>query len=304
MRRVTPVDLMLVGTILLWALNATVSKYLLLHGWKPLAYGVTRYFAAILLFWVTTWARERSFRVARSDFRLVAFCAVTLFVNQLCFVYGVKLTTASTVALMFGTTPVVVGLLTMLAGLGKLGRRFWVAGAITFCGVGLVAAGSGGGLSGNVVGDLVAFAAAVTWAVYSLSVAPLMERYSPFRISSLVLALGWIPLAIVGAPQVAAQSFSFGWLAWLGFAFAVIGPLFLTNILWFTAIDRVGTPRAAVFSNLQPLFAVGFAIVLLSERLRGLQIAGGVLIFAGVALERVRGPVARARKVIPATPGE
>ena len=42
---------------------------------------------------------------------------------------------------------------------------------------------------------------------------------------------------------------------WVAFAFAVVGPLFLTNILWFTAIGRVGPSRASLFANLQPFFA-------------------------------------------------
>ena len=42
------------------------------HGWKPLAYGTIRYFAAISLFWVFTYYRERSFRIARGDCWLVA----------------------------------------------------------------------------------------------------------------------------------------------------------------------------------------------------------------------------------------
>ena len=37
-----------------------------------------------------------------------------------------------------------------------------------------------------------------------------MRRYSPFRISSLVLAIGWVPIAITGLPQTLAQSFHFG----------------------------------------------------------------------------------------------
>jgi drug/metabolite transporter (DMT)-like permease len=115
-----------------------------------------------------------------------------------------------------------------------------------------------------------------------------MRRYSPFRISALVLALGWLPLALVSIPQVAHQHFDFGWKVWLGFGYAVIGPLFLTNILWFTAIDRVGPSRASLFGNLQPFFSVIFAILLLSETLRSLEIVGGVLIFAGIALERIR----------------
>jgi len=53
-RRITPVDFMLLGTVLLWALNITVTKYMFRHGWLPLAYGTIRYFAAISLFWAFT----------------------------------------------------------------------------------------------------------------------------------------------------------------------------------------------------------------------------------------------------------
>jgi len=84
--------------------------------------------------------------------------------------------------------------------------------------------------------------------------------------------------------------------------YAVIGPLFLTNILWFTSIDRVGASRAALFGNLQPFFAVLFALILLSESLDSLEIAGGVLIFGGIVFERMsRRPAASAaRDAVPA----
>jgi drug/metabolite transporter (DMT)-like permease len=120
-----------------------------------------------------------------------------------------------------------------------------------------------------------------------VTIAPLMKRYSPYRISALVLAIGWVPLAALASTQLGHESFSFGWKVWLGFGYAVIGPLFLTNILWFTAIDRVGAPRASLFANLQPFLAVFFAVLLLGESLRTLEIVGGVLIFVGIAYERV-----------------
>jgi drug/metabolite transporter (DMT)-like permease len=41
-----------------------------------------------------------------------------------------------------------------------------------------------------------------------------------------------------------------------------------------------------LFGNLQPFFAVFFALILLSETLHPLEIGGGVLIFAGILLER------------------
>jgi drug/metabolite transporter (DMT)-like permease len=215
-------------------------------------------------------------------------------VNQLGFVYSIKLTTASTVALILGTTPIFIGILATLFGLERLSRTFWAAAVISFVGVGLVAAGTGGGFSSDVLGDLIAVGAAATWAAYSVAIAQLMQRYSPFRISALVLALGWVPLAVVGFQQTTQQEFSFGWKTWLAFGYAVIGPLFLTNILWFTAIDRVGPSRASLFVNLQPFFAVLFALLLLSEHLNRWQAAGGLAIAAGIVLERARRPVGAA----------
>ena len=49
MRRPAPVDLMLIATIVIWAFNITVTKYVLTHGFHPLAYGSIRYGAAALL---------------------------------------------------------------------------------------------------------------------------------------------------------------------------------------------------------------------------------------------------------------
>jgi drug/metabolite transporter (DMT)-like permease len=287
-RRPSLVDAMLLGTVLLWALNITVTKYMFEHGWLPLAYGTIRYLAAIGLFWLFTYRREGSFRIAGGDLPLVGLAALLIFLNQVCFVYGVKLAHASTVALLLGATPVFIGLISVVLRLEPLPRSFWVGALVTFAGVGLVAAGAGGGLGSSLGGDLIAIATAFTWGAYTVSIAPLMRRYSPYRISAVVLALGWLPLAALASNQLGAQRFSFGWPVWLGFGYAVVGPLFLTNILWFTAIDRVGASRASLFGNLQPFFAVVFALLLLGESLHPLEAAGGVLIFGGIVYERVR----------------
>jgi drug/metabolite transporter (DMT)-like permease len=279
------VDAMLFGTVLLWALNITVTKYMFEHGWRPLAYGTIRYFAAISLFWAFTYWRERSFRIHRADLKLVLVAALMIFLNQLCFVYSVKLAHASTVALLLGVTPIFIGLISLALRLERLPHAFWVGAAITFGGVALIAVANGK-VGSSLKGTLIAIATALTWAFYTVTIAPLMRRYSPFRISALVLAIGWVPLALVSIPQLGEQHFTFGWTVWLGFGYAVIGPLFLTNILWFTAIDRVGSSRASLFANLQPFFAVVFALLLLNESLHTLEIAGGVLIFAGIAWER------------------
>jgi drug/metabolite transporter (DMT)-like permease len=210
-----------------------------------------------------------------------------IFLNQLCFVYSLEFAHASTVSLLFGSCPMFVGLISIVFLHVHLQGSFWIGAGLTFAGVGLIAVGAGGGLVSGWKGDLLAIALAITWAAYTVAIAPLMRSYSPYRISAVVLALGWIPLALVSIPQIARQDFSFSGKVWAGFAYAVIGPLFLTNILWFTAVDRVGAPRAAIFNNIQPFFGVIFALLILSESIHGLEIVGGALIFVGIAYERV-----------------
>jgi len=279
---------MLLGTILLWALNVTVTRYVVTHGFRPLAYATIRYGAATALFWCFTWQRERSFRIARSDLRLVMVGGVLIFLNQLCFVISVHETSASTVALILGALPIFTGLIASIFGIERLSAGFWGAAAAAFVGVGFVAAGSGG-FSSNVGGDALALGTTISWAGYSVVIARLMRRYSPFLISSLILGIGWVPLALVSLPQLAHQRYGgFDWKVWLALGYAIVGPLFLTNILWYRAISSVGPSRANLFTNLQPFVSVVFALVLLSETLNRWEVVGAAGIASAVALERLR----------------
>jgi drug/metabolite transporter (DMT)-like permease len=277
-------DLMLLATVSLWAFNFTVSKYILDEGFHPLAYSSIRYGCAALIFALITLAWEGSLAIGRGELLLVVFCAVVLFLNQLSFVYALKFTTATTVALLFGTLPIFTALFARGSGVEHLSLRFWSAALVSFAGVALVALGSGGDLSANLKGDGLALLGSVTWAAYSVAISPLMRRYSPFRLSAVLLLAATLPLMAAGSHQIGDQSFDFGALVWIGFAFAVIGPLVLTNLLWFTAIDRVGPSRASLFANLQPFLAAVVALVLLDESITAVQIGGGVAIAGGIVL--------------------
>jgi drug/metabolite transporter (DMT)-like permease len=71
-------------------------------------------------------------------------------------------------------------------------------------------------------------------------------------------------------------------------AFATLGPLVVTNVLWFRSIHRIGANRATLAANLQPFVAAVLAVFLLSESLSWLQVAGGVLIALGILVARRR----------------
>jgi drug/metabolite transporter (DMT)-like permease len=284
-------DLMLLGTVGLWALNFTVSKYILDHGFHPLAYSSIRYACAAIIFAGITLAWEGSLRISRHDLPIIVFCTAVLFANQLSFVYALRFTTATTVALIFGTLPIFTALFARGSGVEHLPVRFWIAAGLSFAGVALVALGSGGKLSSNLKGDMLALSGSATWAAYSVAIGPLMRRYSPFRLSAVFLLAVTVALLAAGSRQVADQSFHFSALVWIGFAFAVLGPLVITNLLWFTAIDRVGPSRASLFANLQPFLAALVALALLSEPITSVQIVGGIAIAGGIVLASGRWPV-------------
>jgi drug/metabolite transporter (DMT)-like permease len=288
MRRPSPVDLMLIATIVIWAFNITVTKYVLTHGFQPLAYGALRYSAAAILAVAVAVVLEGSLRVGgRRNLALVGAASVLLLINQVSFVYALKLGSATTVALILGMTPIFAAIISSLVGLEQLTRRFWMATLIGFVGVALVALGAGGDLSSDLGGDLLAIMLAISWAAYSVTIAPLMRSYSPYRISAVVLVIMCIPFVALSAPQIADQDYaSLGALVWVGLAFAIVGPLFLTNILWFKSIGIVGPSRATLFANAQPFVAAIFAALILSEHLHWLQIVGGVAILLGIVLER------------------
>jgi drug/metabolite transporter (DMT)-like permease len=286
-RRLSAAELGLLLTVLIWSLNFTATKYVLDHGFKPLAYSGLRFTAAALVFAALTYVRERSFWMRRNDvLRLAVAAVVGIWLNQIAFVYSLTYTTASTAALVFGTLPIFTMLLARATGIEHLARRFVAASGVSFAGVTLVAVGAAGELAGDPLGIGLALVGVSTWAAYSVAIAPLMQRYSPYRISAVALLVGAALLLPTASPQIATQDFGLPPVVALIFVAAVFGPLVLTNILWFTALDRVGPSRASLVANLQPFLGAVFALLLLSEQMTPLQVAGGIAIAAGITLAR------------------
>ena len=286
MRRPSAAEIGLLITVVIWSLNFTMTKYVLDHGFKPLAYSSLRFAAAAIVFAAITLAIERTLWMRRRDVALLFGAAVLgIWLNQIGFVYSLKHTTASTVALVFGTMPIFTMLIARASGVETVSKRVAAAAGISFGGVALVAAG-GGSVAGDPTGIALALMSSATWALYGVAIVPLMRRYSPYRISAVGLLLGALLVLPTAAPQIASQDFGLDPWIWVIFAVAVLGPLVLTNVLYFTAIDRVGPSRSALFTNLQPFLGAVFAVLLLSETITAAQFAGGALIAVGIALAR------------------
>jgi drug/metabolite transporter (DMT)-like permease len=288
MRRPSTVELMLLTTVLLWALNLSVTKYILTHGFLPLPYATVRYGLAGAIFVGLTISAERTLRVERRHLPLLALAALTLYLNQLSFVFALDVTAASTIGLVLGAIPIFAALFGLVVGTERPTQRFWVAALVSFVGVGFVAAGSTGETSASFGGILLGLSTAATWAAYSVTAAPLMRTYTPSRMSAYVIPAAWVAVMLTGIPQSADQDWTLGWEIWVLLALATVGPLVLTNVLWFRSVHRIGANRATLAANLQPFVAAVLAVILLSEPLGWLQVVGGVLIALGILVVRRR----------------
>jgi drug/metabolite transporter (DMT)-like permease len=294
-RAVVPADLLLLLIVLLWAFNFTAIRYAVSHGFQPLTYASVRWTIAALAYAAVTWRLEGSLRVSRRDLGLLALLAACgLWINQTALTYAVKLASASTVALLFGTLPAFIALFSRIAGVQRLRPREWAGIGVSFAGVALIAVGGSGKVSTHAGGVALAVLTAATFAAYSVGVVPLMRRYSPYRVSALTAFAGALLLAPTSAWQLARQDWDIGALAWGALLYGALAAVGLGNLLWFKVIGRVGPGRAGVYLNLQPFLGAVFALLVLSESLKPLQIAGGAVVGTGIVLARTRPPAAPA----------
>ena len=93
-----------------------------------------------------------------------------------------------------------------------------------------------------------------------------MQRYSPFRLSAIFLLAVFLARYRPSAQLAEQEVISVRGVG--SVRLASPGPLVLTNLLWFTAIDQVGPrARSCCLRNLQPFLAAIIALVLLFEEL-------------------------------------
>jgi drug/metabolite transporter (DMT)-like permease len=292
-------ELLLLFAVLAWSFNFTALKYALSHGFSPLAFAPLRWVIAAVAFTVLTFRLEGSLRMARRDFLVVASAAtVGICINQVVLLHAVDMTTASSLALVFGLLPVTVAVFSHVAGFESLRLRHWLGAGLSFGGVALVALGASGAAGGSLTGMLLGVIVVLSFAAYSVAIFPLTKRYSANRLNAVAILVATPLLFAAAAPALAAEQWSsIGGLAWGALLYSSLVGLVIGNGVWFYAIGRVGPGRASLYANLQPFFGAIFALALLSERLGLVQIVGGVVIGAAILLARSAGGGRGARRL-------
>jgi drug/metabolite transporter (DMT)-like permease len=283
-------DLMLIVMSIVWGLNFTAIKGAL-SDFQPLTFNAIRFSTSSLFLLVVLWLRERSISVQRKDLaRFVMLAIVGNTVYQLFFINGIALTTATNSSLILATTPIFIILFGSFLNVEKITSRIVQGVILSFLGVVLIVLGGGSSLTfsdQSLLGDLLIVANPICWSIYTVLSKPMLKEYSPLKLTAVTMAIGAVPLVVIGIPSLGTQNWaSISVNAWLGLAFSSFLAIGIGYVLWYTGVSRIGSARTSLYDNLVTVFAVASAWVLLSESMTAIQIAGAVLVFVSLYIVR------------------
>ncbi len=200
---------MLVFMSVIWGLNFTAIKGALTD-FQPLTFNAIRFGASSLFLLGLLWLREGSIGVQRKDlarFVMLAFVGNTAY--QLFFINGIALTTATNSALILATTPIFIILFGAFLNVEKVTSRVVQGVILSFVGVVMIVLGSGNSLTfsdQSLLGDLLIVANPICWSIYTVLSKPMLKEYSPLRLTAVTMAIGAVPLVIVGIPSLGTQN--------------------------------------------------------------------------------------------------
>jgi drug/metabolite transporter (DMT)-like permease len=296
-RRARTGYVMVVSAALLWAVNGTVAKVLLLGGIPAAELSQLRAGGAFLgLLVVVLLTRPATLRVPRRELPLIAVYGLVGFaLVQLLYLVALRYLEVGIALLLEFTAPLFVALWARFGAHEHVRRRVWAAIALSLAGLALVAqVGQGGGLSP--VGVAAALGAAVALAVYFVLGEHIVRGRDPVSLTCLAFGFATLFWAVVRP--------------WWRFPFDKLGddvdllgrlsghtaPVWLL-VLWFVvlgtivpftlsigALRHLRATQVGVVGMVEPVAAAAVAYWWLGESLTPVQVAGGIVVLVGVVL--------------------
>ena len=295
---------------LLFAVNGTVSKLAMQAGLSPTRLVELRSVgAAVVLVAVALVVTRRERRPrGRELLGLAVLGVVGMAMVQWLYFVAISRLPVGLALLVEYTAPVLVALWARFVLREQVRARVWWALAACLTGLTLVAQ-VGPGVSLDTLGLVAAGGAAVSLAAYYLLGDRLVRGRSPLSTqtwSMVFAALFWVVLqpvwtfdASVLADDVALPGALAGAALplWVLVTYVVVLGTVVPYVLILMGVARLGAARTGVIGMLEPVAAAAAAWLVLAESMTVVQLVGGAVVLAGVALAET---ARRRPRVIPA----
>jgi len=201
--------------------------------------------------------------------------------------YSIKYTTLANASILnVAPWPIFAALFAPLFVKEKFTRRLAAGGAAAIVGVTLIVLGGKEGFdlsSDHMIGNMLAFGISLIGALFNLACMPLMNRYSPLRVSAWFIFFGSLFM-------VPFTWGSWGKVDWSGLGashytaivYNVIVCTVVAFVVWNACMFKIGAARANFFRYVVPAAAVVAGVLFFDEGVEIGQIAGAVCMAAGL----------------------
>lgn len=284
--------------VAIWGSTFVFTKLLLLAGLSPAQIFTLRFIIAYVL--LTGWSLTRRHRWFCDDWRdELLMVALGVTGGSLYFLMenaAMLYTTATNTSLIVCSCPLFAMLLfAIIYRRSERISRIQALGSVVACvGMAVVVLNGHFVLHLSPLGDLLAFAACLLWAVYSILMKPALERYSTLFVTRKIFFYGLVTIipyymlmpdeaGIFISPFTLHHS-PFTLSILLNLLFLGIVASMLCYLVWNWVISKLGAVVATNWVYLNPVTTILFAWWLLNERITLWFLLGTVLILVGMVL--------------------
>ena len=291
--RATLTDGLLVAMALIWGVNASVMK-LAVTEMPPLVFNAARLgLASIALVALALGVRDT--RLTRRDIGVLLLLGVLgTGLYQFFMIEGLARTRAGTTALILSSGPAFVALFGRLLGVERITRRGMLGIGLSMVGIAFVALTQPEALTRRetLVGSALVLIGCICWSLFAVLIKPYANRLDGRVLTAITIVGGTLPLSLIALPRVDEIAWDQLSLAtWGAIAYAGLASMVIAYLFWNRGVRLLGPTRTAAFGNLQPIFALTAARVMLGEKPGAWQLVGAVGIIAGVLLTRTAEPL-------------
>ena len=280
-------------TVAIWGSTFVFTKMLLLNGLSPAQIFTLRFIVAYVLLLafelITRWQSFRLFSTSWRDELVMLLLGITggsiYFLSENA---AMLYTTATNTSLIVCSCPLFAMLLVALAyRQTERFTRVQVIGSLLACmGMAVVVLNGRFVLHLSPLGDMLAFGACLCWAVYSLLMKSVTERYSTFFITRKVFFYGLLTILpyYLLYPDFPSMEIIFSPEVLWNLLFLSVIASMVCFLVWNWVIRQLGAVVATNWVYFNPIITILFAWWLLHEHITFWFLLGSLLIIVGMIL--------------------
>lgn len=272
--------------VLAWGVSFVSTKVLLDNGLRPAEIYIYRFLLAYML--VLCVCHKRMFSNSLRDELLFATCG--LCGGSIYFIAentALEYTLVSNVSLITAISPLLTTfLIGMIYKSERPSKGIYIGSIVALMGVACVIFNSSFVVKMNPIGDLLSFAAALSWAVYSLVLRKLNALYSIMFISRKTFFYGVLTALpyMLTEPEITSPTVLLQASVWPHMLFLGVFASMIAYVIWAQSVKHLGAITASNYIYLQPIVTLIASVIILSETITIVGYLGCALILGGLWL--------------------